>query len=105
MNSFANPIEQMELTLDAVTRVRRSTRPSPTAGRFQPRRHAVSRWWFARMREVVQSARDWPIAEGSPVPQEARQVDLALAPRPTRFVRVPVAAGRDCPLPVGPSAP
>jgi hypothetical protein len=41
------PIEQMELTLDTASRARR-------------RRQTVSHWWFARMREAVRTAREWP---------------------------------------------
>ena len=65
-------IEQMELTLHTATRPR-------------GRRPTVSRWWFARMREAVRTAREWP----------SRLDDGNWGGA------APAEPGEDCPLPVG----
>ena len=63
--------------------------PRHTPGRPVPRRRpgrtGAARWWFARMREAVRTARDWPTAEESVVPAEP--IALPLASVPTRFER------------------
>lgn len=59
------PCEQMELTLEATGRARRSAAPSPAAltPPRRSRRYTVSRWWFARMREAVREANEWSPAD------------------------------------------
>lgn len=49
---------QLELSLD-----RRS------AGRGKPRRRSQARWWFDRMRRVVDRAFDWQAAQAAPAEQ------------------------------------
>jgi hypothetical protein len=54
-----NRIDQMELTLTGkVARRRRQA---------QQKRRQRAQWWFARMRQVVESAMDWrPAPQGRP---------------------------------------
>ena len=64
-------------------------RPRPVPARPGPRRRpgrlGAARWWFARMRDAVRAARDWPVAEeawGAEV-----QASLPLVVTPARFER------------------
>ena len=63
-----------------------AARSRPSVGR-RGRRLVVARWWFNRMRDVVQSAREWHAA---PAPWGApEQVQLPLTTPPTRLNRRP----------------
>lgn len=79
------PTEQMELTLEASRRNRRLAAPRAFRPPRRTRRQVVSRWWFARMREAVRIAPDWPSAEPSPMATE--QTTLSLTAPPTRLHR------------------
>ena len=57
--------QQLEMTFDGSTRFRPEIRP---------RRQSRGRWWFARMRQVVDQALDWRPA---PTPRP-EQIQLAL---------------------------
>lgn len=61
---------------------RTNSRPG---SRRRPGRTGAARWWFARMREAVRTARDWPVAE-EPV-GATEQIALPLTTPPTRFER------------------
>jgi hypothetical protein len=61
-----------------------SRRRAPSTIRY-PRRTGAARWWFARMREAVRTARNW---EGpAPLPAPFEQAQLVLQSPTTRLKR------------------
>ncbi|MBL9139896.1 MAG: hypothetical protein JNK85_28755 [Verrucomicrobiales bacterium] len=75
---------QMEMGIAASTRC--PARPGPR----HPRRTGAARWWFARMRDAVRSAKSWEPQD--PVTTAAEQGQLVLQSPPTRMRPAPLAA-------------
>lgn len=71
---------QLELVLAPEIRPR-PVLPGPVR---RPRRTAVARWWFARMRETVRTVEAWA-GPGVPPAGADHQVSLALSPTPARY--------------------
>jgi hypothetical protein len=63
--------EQLELTIDGIcdTSFSQPNHPARTGHRSK-----LSSWWFNRMRQLVDSARDWPAA---PAPRSTFQLHLS----------------------------
>jgi hypothetical protein len=57
--------------------------PQPAAAPRRPSRRvareARARWWFARMRRMVEDAVEWTPAAGTPAPRPSLPRDMAAA--------------------------